>query len=148
MSEAQETEAAEETGLRSQMWKHEDLAGYLTEEGLIDAESSQAEVIAAAFAKRNEYRRSDRYTELVEEHRAEAEQAKEAKAAARAKAKAEREAAAAEAKAEKEAAKAAAKADKEAKPAKKTAAKKTAAKKTTAKGKGAKAKADDEDVFS
>lgn len=128
----------EETTSRSQMWKHEDFVEWATEEGLITSKSSQAEVVAAFAANRNAYRKTERYTDLVESHKAELAEAKEAR-------KAERAAAAAERKAEREAAKAE-KAEK-AKATKKAPAKKAAAKKTTSKRRG-KASADtDENPF-
>ena len=75
---------------RSQMHKHEDLVDYLTSEGHINPKSTQAEVIAAAFANRNEYRSTDRYRNLVDTHRASAEQAKAQRAAEREAAKAQK----------------------------------------------------------
>lgn len=121
MSEAVATAVGEAIasgrGRGSQMWKHEDIVEWLTDEGKITPKSSQAEVIAAFAANRNAYRRTERYHTLVEGHGAtlEAERAaaKEAKAAERAQA---REAKAAE----KAAAKAAADAAKPAPAAKAT----------------------------
>lgn len=107
----------EETPMRSQMWKHEDFVEWATEEGYLDPKADQASTIAVFAAKRNEYRKTDRYRDLVESHR---EEAAEAKAAA---AKERKEKAAA-AKAEKAETKKA--------PAKKTAAKKTTARKRKA----------------
>ena len=122
----------EETTNRSQMWKHEDFVEWATEEGLITPKSSQAEVVAAFAANRNDYRKTDRYRDLVESHKESAAEA----AAARKAAAAEKRAAA---KAEKEAA--AAKAEKEAAAAK---AEKAPAKATS---KTSKAKATDENPF-
>lgn len=113
------TEETEETPMRSQMWKHEDFVEWATEEEYLDPKADQATTIAVFAAKRNEYRRTERYRDLVEEHRESAAEAKQA--------------AAAERKAKKEAEKA------KEKPAaaKKAPAKKTAAKKTTSKRRGA-----------
>lgn len=118
---------------RSQMFKHEDIVGFLTDEGLITPQSSQAEVIAAFAANRNRYRRTDRYRNLVETHRsagAEAVEARKAERAAAKAAKAEERAAAKEAKATEAAAAKAAAAAKE------TAATPEAPAKATRKGKG------------
>lgn len=146
--ETEETEA--EAVSRSQMWKHEDIYEWLTEEGEIDSESSGPEIIAAFAARRNAYRKTQRYIDLVESHAKEAEEAKAARAEARETAKAEREAAKAAAAEEKAKAKAEAEAageDDEAKTtAKKTAAKKTPAKRTAAR-KTTKAASTDESPF-
>lgn len=107
----EEVEQEEEAVSRSQMWKHEDIVAWLTEEGVIDADSSQAEVVAAFAANRNTYRKTDRYRNLVESHKGSAEEEKAARAVEREAAKAERAAereAAKVAKAEAAAAKAAA----------------------------------------
>jgi hypothetical protein len=100
-------------GRGSQMWKHQDAVNWLTEQGHINPQSSQAEVIAAFAARRNEYRRTDRYRSLVDNH---AETAG-----------AEREAAKAAKAAERQAAKEAKAAEKAAQPAKATRASKAAA---------------------
>jgi hypothetical protein len=107
---ADEVEEVEGTGLRSQMWKHEAMVEWLSEVKEYGdlSEWSPAEVIAIAFAHRNEWRRTDTYRNLVESHAAEAEEARAAKAAAREEEKAAKAAEREAAKAEKEAAKAAA----------------------------------------
>lgn len=141
---AEETVTEEESGPRSQMWKHEAMVAWINEQEGVDLDTlSAAEIIAYAFAKRVAWRKSSTYTDLVASHAAEAEEAKAARAA-------EREAAAAARKAEKEAAaKAKAEAaeaakDKEpAKATKATAAKKGAAKKASGTAKKAAAKSDD-----
>lgn len=136
-----ETEAVEETteesGPRSQMWKHEAMVTWLESENDVDlSEASAAEVIALAFAQRVPWRKSDTYRNLVESHAAEADAAREAKAAEREAAKVAREeekAAKAAAKAEADAAKAAAKESGEAeKPAPKKRASRSRAKATKA----------------
>lgn len=114
--EVEETEEVEEGGFpfRSQLHVHEGQVAWLASEKGFDADEvdddgaavwSAAEIVAAAYATRVEWRKTSTYRELVEEHRqvAEAEAAQRAEAAAARKA--EREAAA----------KAAAKAAKEAK---------------------------------
>ena len=114
MTEDIEATEGESAGLRSQMWKHEDIVEWLTELGIIDERSTQAEVIAAFAAKRNEYRRTDRYRALVDNHAealsaereeraAERAAAKEAKAAERAAAKEAKAAEASESEAPKKA---------------------------------------------
>jgi len=114
MTEDIEATEGESAGLRSQMWKHEDIPEWLTELGIIDERSTQAEVIAAFAAKRNEYRRTDRYRALVDNHAealsaereeraAERAAAKEAKAAERAAAKEAKAAEASESEAPKKA---------------------------------------------
>lgn len=126
------TETAEETASRSQMWKHEDAVAWLTEEGLINAKSSQAEVVAAFAANRNRYRRTERYQNLENPNTAAREAAKAAKAQER-EAKAAERAAAKEAKAKEKAAAA------EAKAAETAAAKAAKAEPTKAPAKAAKA---------
>jgi len=130
MTEDIEATEGESAGLRSQMWKHEDIVEWLTELGIIDERSTQAEVIAAFAAKRNEYRRTDRYRALVDNHAAERAAAKEAKAAERAAAK---EAKAAERAAAKEAKAAERAAAKEAEASESEAPKKASPKKASAK---------------
>lgn len=94
-------ETTEEGGLRSQMWKHTAMVDFINErDGVTLDELSAADIIAYAFARRVEWRQSDTYRELVESHKATAQEEKAAKAEARA-------AAAAAKKAEQEAAKAA-----------------------------------------
>lgn len=88
-------ETAEETveaGSRSQMWKHEDAFDWLVSEGHLTEDASGPEIIAAFAARRNEYRRTDRYKALVESHAAEAEEARQRRAEEREAAKAAREA--------------------------------------------------------
>lgn len=139
-----ETETEQERVSRSQMYKHEDVVGWLTDEGFITPQSTQAEVIAAFAAQRNAYRRTERYATLVATHAEEGKAAKAEATAAREAAKAERAEARAAAKAEKEAAKAAAEAEKAAaaeaapaeKPAKATRASKRAAAKAADAGEG------------
>jgi hypothetical protein len=108
-----EQETEEERASRSQMYKHEDIVAWLTEEGKLTAESTQAETIAAFAANRNAYRKTDRYRQLVASH-AESTEAQRAEAqAAREAAKAEKAAARQAEKEAKEAARAAAEAEKE-----------------------------------
>lgn len=84
----------EEGGLRSQMWKHEAMVSWLNEQEGVDLDTlSAAEIIAYAFARRVEWRKSDTYRNLVASHATEAEAAREAKAAERAEAAAARKAA-------------------------------------------------------
>lgn len=138
-----------ETTSRSQMYKHEDAAAWLTEQGLIDADSTQGEVIAAFAANRNAYRRTDRYRALVEA----GDPSKAEQAAAKEAAKAEKEAAKAVKAQEREEAKAAKAAVKEAEKATKAAAAAAATtpaepvKATKATKKAAKATAGTEDPF-
>src|SRR5512143_3650863 len=76
---------AEGTGTaRSHMYKHQDIVDWLTEEGHITPKSTQAETIAAAFANRNAYRATERYRDLVEAHKGDAEAAAAERAAERA----------------------------------------------------------------
>jgi hypothetical protein len=119
-----ETETAEEAaaraiGARSQLAVHEGQVEYLRGEGVDVDNLSPAELIAAAYATRNEWRRTDAYRTVkaasTTEKAAEREAAKAARAEAVAAKKAERDAAKA-AKAAEKAAKAEAPA--EAKPAK------------------------------
>lgn len=77
------TETTEETPLRSQMWKHEDFVEWASEDGYLDSDAEQAMTIAVFAAKRNEYRKTSRYRDLVESHREEAEEAKKTAAAER-----------------------------------------------------------------
>lgn len=101
-----DTETVERAN-RSQMYKHEDVVGWLTDEGHISPNSTQAEVIAAFAANRNAYRKTDRYRNLVQSHASESQAASEARKAEREaakEAKAAERAAAKEAKAAKEAA--------------------------------------------
>lgn len=102
--EVEETE--EEGGLRSQMYKHEAMVGWINEQDGVDLDTlSAAEIIAYAFARRVAWRKSDVYEALVAGHagvvaqeKAERKAAREAaakeKAEARAKEKAEKAAAA------------------------------------------------------
>ena len=115
------TETEETTELRSQMWKHEDFVEWATEEGYLTSKMSQAQTIAVFAAKRNEYRRTDRYRSMVESHREDAAEAKAEAAAARKAANAEKKAAA-----------------EKAAPKEKAAPAKAAAKKTTAAKRGGK----------
>jgi hypothetical protein len=133
-------------GLKSQLWKHEAMVGWLEESKEYGdlSEYSPGEIVAIAFAHRVEWRKSDEYQNLVMEHREQAESERAERAAAREAAKAEKAAEREAAKAAKEAAEAAktdgketAKATKAAKPA----AKKTATR-ATAKRPAAKAAAD------
>lgn len=94
-------------GNTSQMYKHEDVYEWLLEEGIITPKSTGPEIIAAFAARRNDYRKTDRYEQLIESHKAEQEAAAEAERERKA---AEREARAAER--EKEAAEKKAKAEK------------------------------------
>ena len=119
---AVETEVEEEGGLRSQMWKHEAMVDWINANDGVDLDTlSAADIIAYAFARRVEWRKSDTYRSLVEEYRQSAAEESAQRKAAAAAAKAERDAAkAAEAKATPAPAKAT-----------KTAAKKAAATKAT-----------------
>lgn len=102
MAEDTEVEETEDASVaRSHMWKHEDIYEWLIEEGAITEDSSGPEVIAAFAAKRNAYRKTERYEALVEEHKAKADEERAARAEAREAAKAEREAAKAAKEAEK-----------------------------------------------
>jgi hypothetical protein len=90
--EIEEAEA-EEVALRSQIWKHEAMVEWLNEQFEIDLDSlPAAEVIAYAFAKRVEWRKSNDYLSLVDDYRTETAQRKEQEAAAREAAKLEKEA--------------------------------------------------------
>lgn len=110
MAKAVEAEVEDEGGLRSQVWRHEAFVEWCNEQYDLNLDSlSAAEIIAWFAAKRNEFRKTDFYTETVAEHAAQVEAEKEAKAEARA----------------------AAKAEKGDKPAKKASAKKATAKKAT-----------------
>lgn len=105
----EETVEEEGTGLRSQQWKHDAMVEWLESEegyGYSLDELSPAEVIAVAFAYRVRWRNSQTYVDLVEAHKAEAEEEKAAKAEAREAAKAEKAKEREAAKAAKEAAKA------------------------------------------
>jgi hypothetical protein len=124
----------EERTSRSQMVKHEDAYNWLVEQGHINAKSSGPEVIAAFAARRNEYRRTDRYRNLVDGIASSREAQAAERAQAREAAKAEKAAAAEKAKADKAAAA-------KAKPAK------TAAKATKATAKASKASASDDNPF-
>jgi hypothetical protein len=137
-----------QTPTRSQTYKHNDLVAWLTENGHITPDSSQVEVVAAAFARRNEYRATDRYRALAEAGDPEKAAKAEAAAAAKAEAKVQKDAERAAVKAEKEAAREAAKAEKAAK-AQKEAAPAAPAKATKTSKKASKATADsgDEDPF-
>lgn len=141
-----DTTTEEQSGPRSQMWKHEAMVPYLESEfGVTLSKCSPAEIIAMAFARRNPWRASDTYANLVESHKGDAEAAKAERAAEREAAKAERAEAAATAKAEKQAAAAKAKAEA---PAKAPAKKATKATKAPAKAtKASKAAAPAEDPF-
>lgn len=138
-----ETQMAEETATvaRSQMWKHEAMVEWLTEQGFITPKSSQVEVVAAAFAHRVEWRKSERYLGLENPAAAEREAAREKREAERAAKAEEREAAKAKRAEEREAARAAKAAEKEAAKATKAAAaqKSTAASKQEAPAKATKA---------
>jgi membrane protein involved in colicin uptake len=137
-NEVEETE--EEGGLRSQMYKHEAMVGWINEQDGVDLDSlSAAEIIAYAFARRVAWRKSDEYktlvagrSEVVAQEKAEKKAAREALAKEKAEAKAAEKAAKAEAAAKATPAKAAAaKAPaKKATPAKKAPAAKKAAKGT------------------
>jgi hypothetical protein len=91
-----EEEAAEEGGLRSRMYLHEGLVEYINETYDINLdELTAAEIVAWAFAKRNEWRKTDGYAELKAEHAAEEpEEAPPVKKAAAKKAPAKKAAAA------------------------------------------------------
>lgn len=118
--------AEDEGGLRSRMHLHDALVAYIEETYSVDMNKLPAnEVVAWAFAKRNEWRATDGYRELLEEHRAEAEATKAEKAAARA-AKPKAEKATKAKKATKKVA-----APRKAAPAKKVAGKKAAPRKAT-----------------
>lgn len=147
--EETEDEEAAPAGARSQLWKHEAQVEWYKETYGIDLEKdhSAAEIIAAAYATRVEWRKSDTYKELVAEYEAEKEEEKERKAA-----EAEERAAERKAKADEKAAKAKSK-EGEDKPkpsgrkgaAKKAAAaKKAPAKKAARRGRGAKATSEDD----
>lgn len=59
----------DEGGLRSRMYLHEDLVDYINTEYGVDLDTlSAAEVVAFAFAKRNEWRKTERYASIKEEH--------------------------------------------------------------------------------
>lgn len=77
-------EAAEESELRSQMYKHELFVEWAGENGVDLNSKSAAEVIAYFAAKRNDFRKSDTYLNGVEAHKGEAEAAKAERAAMRA----------------------------------------------------------------
>lgn len=115
----------EEAGLRSQMWKHEAMVDWINANDGVDLEQENAAtIIAYAFARRNQWRRSEEYLALVEDHKAEAIAEAQARAEAREAERAAREAEkAAEAEAE----------EKSAKPAKATKATAPKATKTPAK---------------
>lgn len=75
----------EEGGIRSRMYLHEALAGYIEATYDVELNSLTApEIIAWAFAKRNEWRATDAYGDLKEAHAEEAAAAKAERAAARA----------------------------------------------------------------
>jgi hypothetical protein len=137
VADTETVEAEETSGPRSQMWIHEGMVDWLQEEYEVDFDTlSPAEVIALAFARRNEWRRTETYAAL-KAGRAEQREAEKAERAAAAEArKAERQAAAA---AKAEAAKAEKAAEKPAAKASKTTAKKATAStrkgRTAAKGK-------------
>lgn len=100
-------EVVEEGGVatRSQMWKHEAMVEWLeSEKGYELVGASPAEVIAAAFAHRVEWRKSDTYQDLVTQHAEAAEAAREERRQARELAAEQRAQERAAAKAEKEAA--------------------------------------------
>jgi hypothetical protein len=142
-------ENEEETGgPRSQMWKHEAMVEWLNEQYGVDLDTlSAAEIIAYAFAKRVEWRRTDIYRNLVNSRAETVEAEKAAKAEERAKAAAERKAAK---EAEKAAAKEAAAAEGAKSPAaakKAAAATKTVTKATKATKSAKKATGDDESPF-
>lgn len=60
------TESEEGGSLRSHMYKHEAMVQWLEEQGHAVSNATPAEVIAIAFAKRVEWRKSDTYRSLVE----------------------------------------------------------------------------------
>lgn len=121
-----EEEVSEEGGLRSQMWKHSAMVDFINKRDDVDLDTmTAAEIIAYAFARRVEWRQSETYQEIVEAHKATAQEEKAAKAEARA-------AAAAAKAAEKEAEKATKAEKAEKAPAKATKATKTPAKATKA----------------
>ncbi len=63
--EAEETVPAS----RSRMWLHEGMKVWLDEQTGEDLDTySAADIISLAFAKRNEWRDSDEYQELLDEH--------------------------------------------------------------------------------
>lgn len=142
-----DTETIEEetqgSGLRSRMYLHEGFVQWYLDEYDIDLEeASAAEVIAHFAARRNEFRKSEFYVNMIAEH-VEAQEAEKAeRAQAREAAKAERAAAKA---AEKEA-KAAAKAAKDAEESE-AAPKATKATKAKKAGKAKKASSGDADPF-
>lgn len=81
--EVEETE--EVAGVsRSAMHIHEAMVEWLESNGYLTGDESTAEVVAVAFAKRNEWRKSEEYAEVKEEYASTREAEKEAKAAARA----------------------------------------------------------------
>lgn len=123
--------AEDEGGLRSRMYLHEALVEYVNETYGVDLDKlPAAEVVAWAFAKRNEFRGANdpkqrkAYEAILEERRGEAEAEKAERAALRAAAAKEKKDAAPA-----KATKAPAKAAKAAKATKKAAAKKATAKK-------------------
>lgn len=81
MAKAQ-VEETEEGGIRSRMHLHKALAEYLGDNYGITDKSSAADTIAAAFAKRNEWRATPEYLKLREEHAGEPRKAAGAKKAA------------------------------------------------------------------
>lgn len=102
---AENEEVEEGVPSRSQIWKHEGMVEWLESVKEYDfSEAEPAEVIAAAFAHRVEWRRSEAYQNIVAEHQEAAEAARAERAAQREAEKEARQAAAAAKAAEKEAA--------------------------------------------